>query len=238
MKSLLRNSVLFSLFVQIVTGIITFNGIFIKIPKKDAILTDVLILENIVQIIECIFYIYISYTLYKIDITSVTYKRYFDWMLTTPTMLLSTVMFMYYKNNIVNSDTNTNTNTTRSFLKQHKSQIIQIFFYNWMMLLFGFFGEINLLSTIYSIPLGFIFFILSFYTIFSNFVSEKSQFFQQISMDNKYLFYFLLGVWSLYGIAALLPNLQKNISYNLLDIIAKNFYGVYIYLQIKKIEIK
>jgi hypothetical protein len=39
-------------------------------------------------------------------------------------------------------------------------------------------------------------------------------------------------VWSLYGIAALLPTLQKNISYNGLDIIAKNFYGLFIFYYI------
>ena len=49
------------------------------------------------------------------------------------------------------------------------------------------------------------------------------------------LFKFLLGIWSLYGVAALLPVLAKNISYNVLDIIAKNFYGLFIYYKIKQV---
>ena len=234
-KSLLKYSVFFSLFIQIITGLATFNGIFVKIPESDKMLTDVLILENIVQFIESAFYVYIAYTLYKIDIHSVTYKRYFDWVLTTPTMLLSTIMFMHYKNNKL---ANTNDiNTTSAFFTKFKKEVIAIVFFNFLMLLFGFLGETNILSNIVSIPIGFIFFALSFYTIFINFVSENENY-KAIALDNKYLYYFLLCVWSLYGVAAILPSLQKNISYNLLDIIAKNFYGVYIYLQIKNIEIQ
>ena len=47
---------------------------------------------------------------------------------------------------------------------------------------------------------------------------------------------FLLIVWSLYGFAALLGTKNKNISYNLLDIVAKNFYGLFIYFYIRHIN--
>jgi bacteriorhodopsin len=36
-------------------------------------------------------------------------------------------------------------------------------------------------------------------------------------------------VWSLYGVAAILPFFIKNISYNILDIFAKNFFGLFLY---------
>ena len=35
-------------------------------------------------------------------------------------------------------------------------------------------------------------------------------------------------IWSLYGVAAMLPSNYKNFSYNILDIFSKNFYGLYI----------
>ena len=57
------------------------------------------------------------------------------------------------------------------------------------------------------------------------------------TVENKQLFNVLLSLWSLYGIAALLPVKPKNISYNMLDIIAKNFYGLFIYYKIKKLQI-
>ena len=43
-------------------------------------------------------------------------------------------------------------------------------------------------------------------------------------------------VWSLYGIAATLKPNEKNVSYNIPDIIAKNFYGLFIYYQILQIN--
>ena len=41
----------------------------------------------------------------------------------------------------------------------------------------------------------------------------------------------------MYGIAAMMPTPYKNISYNMLDIVAKNFYGIYIYYKILQYKI-
>ena len=46
------------------------------------------------------------------------------------------------------------------------------------------------------------------------------------------LFKFLVVVWGLYGIAAMTDIKSKNIAYNLLDIVSKNFYGLFIYYYI------
>ena len=46
----------------------------------------------------------------------------------------------------------------------------------------------------------------------------------------------MVSVWSLYGVAALMPADIKNISYNLLDIVAKNFYGLYLYYKILQVS--
>ena len=46
----------------------------------------------------------------------------------------------------------------------------------------------------------------------------------------------MFSVWSLYGVAALLPALQKNIGYNVLDLIAKNFYGIFIFYKIIQVH--
>ena len=53
---------------------------------------------------------------------------------------------------------------------------------------------------------------------------------------NDKLYKFLVIVWGLYGFAALLSNKNKNIFYNLLDLVAKNFYGLYIYFLIKSLS--
>ena len=43
------------------------------------------------------------------------------------------------------------------------------------------------------------------------------------------LFAIMYAVWGLYGVAAAFPDDQKNIAYNGLDIVSKNFYGVFLF---------
>lgn len=43
---------------------------------------------------------------------------------------------------------------------------------------------------------------------------------------------FCIMRWGFYGLAFLLPVNARNISYNFLDLFAKNFYGVFIYIVI------
>ena len=95
------------------------------------------------------------------------------------------------------------------------------------MLLFGYLGEINILNKIISVGIGFIFFGLTFNEIWKNYAFKTNK--------TRNLYYFLITVWGLYGIAALLETIPKNILYNILDIIAKNFYGLYIFNKIVRI---
>ena len=47
----------------------------------------------------------------------------------------------------------------------------------------------------------------------------------------------LLLIWALYGVAAYFDHIPKNISYNILDVISKNFYGLYIFFKIRDLAI-
>ena len=84
-----------SLIVQFITGIVGSIGIFVPLNKKDSLLTDVIIIETIVQFIEFIFYIWLVYSVSSktMNITSI---RYIDWSLTTPMMLISTILYFSY----------------------------------------------------------------------------------------------------------------------------------------------
>jgi bacteriorhodopsin len=42
------------------------------------------------------------------------------------------------------------------------------------------------------------------------------------------MYWFFVFTWSLYGVAALLPYDTKNSMYNILDLFAKNFLGVFL----------
>ena len=101
-----------------------------------------------------------------------------------------------------------------------------VLLFNLVMLIFGFLSELKIISR----PIGFIFgtiaFTYSFYIIYSEFVGSN--------ITNLILFLFLLIIWFFYGIAFLFPYVTKNTMYNFLDIISKNFYGLFIYYNILK----
>ena len=223
-KDLLLLTVQISLIVQLLTGLVSAGGIFVKLEDKDLILHDVLLIETIVQLIEGLFYVYIAYAIKSIKSDSITSRRYFDWVITTPIMLLSTIMFMEYES----SKKVNETITTKKVLTDNKKELIKIGLYNFGMLAFGYLGETNIISKQIGIPIGFVFFGLSFYEIWDKFAYKTEK--------TRNLYYFLIGVWSLYGVAAMLPVLSKNIMYNILDIIAKNFYGLYIFYEIIKLK--
>ena len=70
----------------------------------------------------------------------------------------------------------------------------------------------------------------TFYLIWEEYAKHSS--------EGVKLFKFLFVVWGLYAVAALMRPKKKNIGYNLLDIVSKNFYGLYIYYVIKTISLK
>ena len=108
------------------------------------------------------------------------------------------------------------------FLSNHAGSIVKIVVLNAAMLFFGFIGEIGLLNPYVSTALGFIPFALNFKHIKDTYLSS--------SKDNikKWLFYWFVFFWSLYGVFALTSYTIKNTGYNILDIFAKNFFGIFL----------
>ncbi len=223
MKLSVKNTMWFSLLVQIITGILSLHGLFIILPEKDSILTDILGLETMVQFVEMVFYIWISYAMINVD--KMTSRRYIDWVITTPTMLLSTIIFMKYQEEKEKEGDKVD---FWGFMEENKKEILLMFAYNFCMLAFGFLGEVNVISKYISTPIGFYFFYKTFDLIYYKFAHATQL--------GKNLFTFMVSVWSLYGVAALMPVDIKNISYNLLDIVAKNFYGLYLYYKILQVS--
>ena len=61
-----------------------------------------------------------------------------------------------------------------------------------------------------------------------------------VKMLNYKYFTPFMGVficWFMYGISAMFDPIRKNISYNMLDIVAKNFYGLFIYYKILQLRV-
>jgi bacteriorhodopsin len=186
------------------------------VPIEFFIIKQLLILELGVQFIEGLFYLYWLY--YFNQITNVTPKRYLDWMITTPTMLLTLIsylIFLGYREN------NTSNNLDLfELISANFNNIVYVFLLNWLMLLFGYLGEVNLIPVYLGVSLGFIPFLLYYYIIYQNYAV--------LSNDGFKIFLYFFFFWSLYGIAAILPYRIKNMCYNILDLFAKNFFGIFL----------
>lgn len=222
-KSFVKKTVTLSLILQIITGIVSLHGFFVKIPKKDNILKDILGMETIVQFIEFGFYIWMSLALLNVE--RMASRRYIDWVITTPVMLISTIIFMKYN---FYKEKNKERFTLKEFFQDDRDNVIKLVLYNLGMLVFGYLGENNIIPKYLGIIIGFIFFFLAFKLIYTEYAIDTN--------IGKKLFYFMFIIWSLYGVVAIMPPNIKNTSYNILDIIAKNFYGLFIYYKILQVS--
>jgi hypothetical protein len=215
-KSLFGYTLLLSIYIQVITFIIGFFVSLQKIPSNYILIKELLYLELFVQIIEGVFYIWLAYN-FK-NIINITPKRYFDWIITTPTMLVTLISYLLFLQAKVTHQTHNL--TLVSIFKNNYQTLIPILCLNWLMLLFGYLGEIKVLSLFYSVILGFIPFLVYYYMIYKNFVLDNSTGF------NIFIYFFFF--WSLYGFAALFPYYTKNVLYNILDLFAKNFFGIFL----------
>ena len=135
--------------------------------------------------------------------------RYIDWMITTPLILLALVLF--YSNG---------TN------KVHYQTFATIAMLNWLMLLFGYLGETKVLSSTNGLVLGFVCFLAMLVYIFVSVVPKGASI---------VVFAIFAIIWTLYGIAYMLNEEEKNIAYNILDVTAKALFGVVLWLYFGKV---
>jgi bacteriorhodopsin len=202
-----------SLVVQLVVGIIDYLAINIDISQKDEILKDLLKLEVFVQGIELIFYVWLIYYFSKVS-RNITPVRYLDWAITTPLMLITLSAFL-------NHDGQTPSRLS-DFISNHTGSIVKIVLLNGAMLLFGLIGELGYLNHYISTALGFIPFALNFKYIKETFLPTDEDNFKNA------VFYWFVFFWSLYGVFAVMSYTVKNTGYNILDIFAKNFFGLFL----------
>jgi len=195
----------------ITTGTITFiEALRTNNPK----IRHVMNLETCISIVAAYFYsIFQDKIKKKIDWNEFTILRYLDWTITTPLMLLSLCLVLSMN--------------TKTII--HVSSFLFILFMNYVMLFFGYLGEINRLDRYLSDGLGFVAFFAMFGTIFKEYVLPK------YSIDNYILFTLFVTIWSMYGIAYLLTDIHKNIFMNYLDLTAKCLVGIGLWAYYTKI---
>ena len=209
-------SLLLSITTQVVTGVIEIIALLIKVPTKFLFLKQMLVFEVIVQFLEGSFYVYWFRNFKKI--VNITPQRYLDWVITTPTMLITLIFYLIYLKYKKN-DTSDQLHFFDLFKKEFNT-IITILSLNWLMLLFGYLGEIKLIPVLLGVTLGFIPFLIYYYIIYKKYAL--------LSDDGLKVFYYFFIIWSAYGIVAALPYKIKNTLYNILDLFSKNFFGIFL----------
>jgi hypothetical protein len=217
-KYLFYVTLVISIIVQIITGVIEIGAFFVKVPTIYFLIKQLLFLELMVQIIEGSFYFWLAYNFTKV--LNVTPKRYIDWVITTPTMLITLMMYLIYLNKSVENKTNQLEFFT--LFKENSNIFIPVVVLNWLMLLFGYLGEMRIIPVFLGVFLGFIPFLIYYYLIYVNYVTQSQ------SESGYLLFWYFFFFWSLYGIVAILPYYIKNTFYNILDLFAKNFFGIFL----------
>jgi hypothetical protein len=210
-----------SLLVQVIALVFNLSLLTYHLPEERTpdfrILLDLLVGGLLVQIIEGIFYVWLVYRYQAIK--DITVYRYYDWFITTPTMLIIFVIFLCVINSREMVTENTGS-TTLSIIYGERYILTSILLLNVAMLLLGYIAERKLIWAPLAIIAGFIPFLIYFAIIYYQYAiyTEKG----------RTLFWFLVTIWGLYGVSAFLPYLFKNIGYNMLDLISKNFFELYL----------
>jgi len=195
------------------TGTITFIE---ALRNPDPSARHVMNLETCISVVAGYFYSTFVTQMDKstemIDWASITKMRYVDWAITTPMMLLALSIVL-----------SQNTNTRICF-----STIFLVVLLNYLMIYIGYLGEIGKLDRIVAMIGGFVPFFAMFYLIFTRYIKPKFVY------ANYVLFSAFVTIWSLYGFVYLLDENYKNISMNILDVTAKCFIGLSLWMYYTK----
>ena len=217
MSILVKRSAQLSLFLQFVSGVANVLGFFLT-PSANLQTNEVndvkiiMAVETSSQFIEFLYYL-VAVFIWNGIID--TWTRYIDWFISTPIMLVSTAMFFSHRRMVYSSEGD----MLDIFTDWKLYVMISL---NTLMLIMGFCVELKVLPEATGNIFGACALVGSF-TMMAFFVPKDDEW-------STPFFYTMYGVWFLYGLAAILPKDQKNTSYNLLDVVAKNFYGVFLLL--------
>ena len=222
MNSILHSSLWFSIVVQVITGIIELLALFVKTAPGMSLIKQLLGLEVAVQAVEGAFYVWLYNNIHTVK--NITPKRYADWALTTPTMLITLIAYLIYLNASTNNEQKSL--SLLQILRENAVPFAQILGLNWLMLLFGYLGEVGVIPLVAGVALGFAPFIAYFYIIYDRFIANVNN--PDNTNTSVKIYAYFLVFWSLYGIVAVLPYTLKNTIYNVLDLFSKNFFGLFL----------
>ena len=201
---LVSNSFYITYAFLMTTATITFiEAIRTKNPK----IRNILNLETCISVVAAFYYgLFVADLKEGVDYEKINVTRYVDWSITTPIMLLVLVLALLYNNK----------RGPMSFIS-----FVIILFLNYLMLGFGYIGEIGLLDKNWANTFGFIAFFALYYFIYDKYIAGKN------NKDNNILFGAFVFLWALYGVFYNMDSVARNVGYNILDLFSKCFVGIF-----------
>jgi len=181
---------------------------------NDSKIRNILNLETCISVVAAYFYgLFVKEIEGKtLDYKQLNITRYTDWAITTPIMLLVLVLAFLY-----------NTGGRLSFWT-----FCIILVLNYAMLGFGYLGETGVIDKFQGIVFGFTAFAALYGFIYKKFLHKKYKF------DNSILYWSFLILWSGYGAIYLADHEIRNVGYNILDLFAKCFVGIFFWAYFTK----
>tara|TARA_X000000950_G_scaffold193517_1_gene233309 strand:- start:5994 stop:6656 length:663 start_codon:yes stop_codon:yes gene_type:complete len=186
------------------TATITFiEAIRTKNPK----IRNILNLETCISVVAAFYYGQFVDDLQEgVNYEKINLTRYVDWSITTPIMLLVLVLALLFNNK-------------KGPMKF--ANFLIILFFNYVMLGFGYAGEIGMLDKTLANVLGFGGFAGLYYFIYDKYIKNYN------NKDNNLLFISFLVLWAMYGVFYMLDDVTRNVGYNVLDLLSKCFVGIF-----------
>ena len=207
--NVVRATAFASIAAQMLIGVVTSVGFFLQVknPQDREDLNIILGFEVTSQVIEFLWYA--SILLWSFSITA--RLRYIDWVFSTPVMLISLALFFRHRDA-----------HTALFSIFESFEIYVCLAVNWVMLAFGFAMESHVVSTSVGLWGGGAALVGSF-TALAVLVPRDD-------LMSVILFWATFGVWGLYGIAAAFDDVWKNVMYNVIDVVSKNGFGLFLFV--------
>ena len=214
-NSLVRGTTKASLAVQFVTGVALLSAFFLPLSgegKGQEEVYAIIVVETASQVIELLYY---AISVFCFGGRVSTWTRYIDWYISTPTMLFSLALFFSHRDSTFpGTDL---LSILNSVLVPDTSIFIAL---NWLMLSFGVSVELGVLPRAVGLASGGMALTGSF-SFLARSVNEDD-------VLSLVLLYSTFVVWFMYGFAAALSYVPRNVTYNVLDVVSKNFYGIFL----------
>lgn len=199
----------------ITTGTVTFIE---SLRTPNPVVRHVMNLETCISIIAAYFYSIFIAKLAEHKDGIIPYKeiiltRYTDWMISTPFMLFVLCIILANENKVPF--------TFKVFLL--------VILLDIGMLLSGYMGEIGKINKIIALLIGYACFTLLFSFIWYVFMSKGKN-----GFIVWFTYFSFVVLWGIYGIAYMADEETKNVIYNILDLLAKAFMGIFFWMVFTK----